>query len=249
MLPSIAPVVHPTTERPNPGPFDRDGLRLDRHAGAPASVEPAALVGYYRRCVRIVVVQHAEKRADGPDPGITDRGRRQALAVRALLDGSSTVTTSPMRRARETAAIVAGSAVPAVDTDLRERMEWRGPSYQPLTEFLTQWSQTTADRSFCPHQGESSLAVGLRMRNALISIANSQAGAPAVVVTHGGATVDLLRDLLSDHVLETRAPGLLQNGVPGAGITESDCDGDVLTVRSIAVIDHLSPADRTGHTR
>ncbi len=246
---SSALVVHPTREWPNPGPFDCDGLLLEWHAGAPASADPAALVGPYRRCVRIVVVQHAEKRSDGPDPGITERGRRQALAVRALLGGPSTVTTSPMRRAMQTAAIIAAPAVPALDRDLRERMEWGGPNVQPLSDFLTQWQRATVDRSFRPTYGESSRAVGLRMRNALITIANAPTRGPAVVVTHGGATVDLLRDLLTDNDLETRAPGLITYGVPGAAITELDCDGDVLTVQLIAVIDHLGPEDRTGHTR
>jgi len=199
--------------------------------------------------VRIVLVQHAEKRSDGPDPGITERGRRQALAVLAVLDGPSNVTTSPLRRARETTAIISGAAVPAVDGNLRERMEWPGPSLQPLSEFLAQWRRTTDDRSYRPARGESSLDVGRRMRRALISIADAHPNGPAVVVTHGGATVDLLRDLLGDGELEARAPGLVANGVPGGGITELDWDGAVLAVRSIAVIDHLPPDDRTGHTR
>jgi broad specificity phosphatase PhoE len=87
------------------------------------------------------------------------------------------------------------------------------------------------------------------MRKALTWIAGAQTRGPAVVVTHGGATIDLLRDLLSDRELESRAPGLIQHGVPGAAITELDCDGDALTVRSIAVIDHLDVGDRTGHNR
>ena len=55
--------------------------------------------------VTFVIVQHGEKRAGSTDPGLTDRGRRQATACADLLAKRPVVAiyTSPLRRAVETA--------------------------------------------------------------------------------------------------------------------------------------------------
>jgi broad specificity phosphatase PhoE len=53
---------------------------------------------------------------------------------------------------------------------------------------------------------------------------------PVAAVSHGGATVDLLRTLLGDHALP---PHLLDRGIPACAITTLD-DLDVLAIASTA---------------
>ena len=61
--------------------------------------------------VTFVIVQHGEKRAGSTDPGLTDRGRRQATACADLLAKRPVVAiyTSPLRRAVETATPIGGT--------------------------------------------------------------------------------------------------------------------------------------------
>src|SRR5215210_6640675 len=70
------------------------------------------------RQMELILVRHAEPRrvgageVDGPaDPGLTDRGRQQAerLAAWLAVEPVDAVITSPLRRARETAAPVASA--------------------------------------------------------------------------------------------------------------------------------------------
>lgn len=61
---------------------------------------------------RLTLVRHAEAAAgwgDDPDPGLSDRGRRQAeaMAESVARDGPLPVVVSPLRRARETAVPLA----------------------------------------------------------------------------------------------------------------------------------------------
>lgn len=68
-----------------------------------------------------------------------------------------------------------------------------------------------------------------------------------VLASHGGATVDLLRDLLGDDELEARAPGIIVNGFPGAAITTLLQSAGEWIATSIGSTDHLPVDDRTGH--
>lgn len=60
---------------------------------------------------RFILVQHAQKKAEPGDPGLTQGGVAQAEAVAQRLDQLevAAIYSSPMRRARETADPIAGS--------------------------------------------------------------------------------------------------------------------------------------------
>ena len=172
---------------------------------------------------RIVIVQHGDKVRDPGDPGLADLGRRQAVAAaRGRVDHESPVAlrTSPLRRAVETGAPIADAfgLVPATDDRLRERMNWDGT--QTFDAFLADWQRATADRSFRPTLGDSSSAAADRFLAALDDLVGSIAdGATAIVVGHGGVTVDTLRTVLGDDALTLAAPTLIDDGVPSAAIT------------------------------
>lgn len=178
------------------------------------------------------LVQHAEKECLPGDPGLTELGRQQAARTADWLQrvGVHAVFSSSLRRARETASFIASSTGLRVqeDTRLHERMSWDGT--QPLGTFLAEWDTSVKNRDFVPTSGVSSRAAAERMRDCLVSLAGEPG--PVALVTHGGATVDLLRTLISDLAVPEE---LIQNGIPSCAITTLDH----LSVVGIASVGHL----------
>ena len=78
----------------------------------------------------IYLVQHGDKERLAGDPGLTELGHGQARATARWLQGSGlqALFSSPLRRARETAAaIAAATGLPVqLDSRLRERLNWDG---------------------------------------------------------------------------------------------------------------------------
>ena len=122
----------------------------------------------------ILMVRHGETAANRDrlalgraDPELTERGRTQAAAVAARLGSTSvaTVFSSPLGRARETAALIAevAGAVVVVDERLIELDygEWDGKSFADLPpDQLARWR---TDPTFAPPGGESLRAVAARV--------------------------------------------------------------------------------------
>jgi broad specificity phosphatase PhoE len=182
----------------------------------------------------VYVVQHGEKEPGPGDPGLTDLGLRQAArtAGRLRRAGLTAVFSSPLRRAHQTAQVIASAAglAVAVDARLRERVNWDGE--QPLKQFRAAWARSVRDRDFVPPSGDSSRQAGRRFREFLDDQAPGRG--PVAAVTHGGVTVDLLRTLLGDDAVPAR---LLREGVPPCAV--SVIDGR--TVVEIASVAHLDP--------
>jgi broad specificity phosphatase PhoE len=164
------------------------------------------------------LVQHAEKQRKGGDPGLTVTGRAQALWTGSCLRGKGIdqVWTSPSRRARETAEIIAAVLGLPVRTDarLRERMTWDG--VLPLASFFADWEKSTEQRDYRPPLGDSSREAGQRFEAFLTEHADDRGR--IAIVSHGGVTVDLLRNLYGEELLADR-PELIGQGVPACGIT------------------------------
>jgi broad specificity phosphatase PhoE len=178
------------------------------------------------------LVQHGEKEPLPGDPGLTGAGRAQAARAGQWLLGAGVrgVCASPMRRARETAGCIAAVTGLAVRSDdrLRERLNWDGSV--SFDVFLDMWARAVQDRDWVPAGGESSRQAGRRLAGFLAGL--PAASGPVAVVTHGGITVDLLRDILSEDALPSE---LLTAGVPPCAITTVDD----LNVIMIASVSHL----------
>ena len=199
----------------------------------------------------VYLVQHAEKERAPGDPGLTALGQRQATRTGRWLNdqGIAALWTSPLRRARETAdriAAVTGLAV-RPDDRLRERLNWDGD--QPFEDFLTLWARTTHDRDLVPPAGESSRQAAARLQDFLAAlsaqptpVAPRAQPTPVAAVTHGGITVELLRNLLGDNALP---PPILSAGIPSCAITTIDTCAittiDGPTPLTIASVSHLTP--------
>jgi probable phosphoglycerate mutase len=126
------------------------------------------------------------------DPPLSDAGRAEAAALAASLrgEGLRALWTSPLLRARETAAI-AGAGLGLAPTVLDALVEsrrgtWEGTSYEDLARdapaLLAAFE--AGDRSFAFPGGETMEEQIERTRTALATIA---AGAqPALAVAHAG---------------------------------------------------------------
>jgi len=178
------------------------------------------------------LVQHGDKERLPGDPGLTGLGRRQATRTGRWLRGRGVraLYTSPLRRARETAGCIASVTGLAVQPDarLRERLNWDGS--MAFDAFLALWARTTRDRDLVPEGGEASRQAGARLQAFLADLSGTPG--PVAVVTHGGITADLLRNLLGDDALP---PHVLDAGIPPCAVTAVDD----LNVVMIASVSHL----------
>jgi len=147
----------------------------------------------------------------------------EAVACARVLSerGVVAVYSSPARRCVETASPIAdATSVPVLTDDgLVERMNWARSSGMSFDDFLVEWQRATADRDYVPPIGASSRATGARMSAAITRLAEQHRAGIVVCVTHGGATLDLLRDVMGDAALERASPGTIAEGVPGGALT------------------------------
>ena len=137
----------------------------------------------------------------GDDPVLSDRGRwqaEQAATYLATHGGVHAVITSPMRRTRETAELVAGAlgAELVVDDDIRECSfgDWDGYTFAEVTERwpdeLTAWLASTDVR---PPGGESFDDVRERVEAARDRIIAAHEGHNVLLVTHVTPVKTLVR--------------------------------------------------------
>lgn len=160
---------------------------------------------------RLILIRHAEAdptmcgRCYGAlDVALSDAGREDAQTVSAALADLpiTAVYTSPLRRARETAAPIARRHRLPLQTvdDLRELDfgECEGRSYDEIAETMpdlyARWMSAPTDVVF--PRGESFLELRERVVAAAARIREREAGGTAVVVTHGGVCRAIAADAL-----------------------------------------------------
>jgi broad specificity phosphatase PhoE len=134
-------------------------------------------------------------------------------------------TSSTERRRRQKIQLLSGKHL---QHRLRERLNWDGT--QAFGTFLAEWDRSTEDRDLVLSNGESSRSAGERLR---LFLAGLSGGGRVAVVSHGGVTIDLLRNLLGDEGLPAR---LIDDGIPPCAITTLDD----LHVTGIAATGHLT---------
>lgn len=201
--------------------------------------------------VDVLVVQHAEKVREPGDPGLSDLGWAQAAEVARWLQDQpevAAVWASPLLRATETAAPIAAALELPTRTDARlvERMSWDDADGLSLDRFLAEWHRATQDRAHQPVVGDSSQAAAARFLEAVGDIASGVVdGSTVVVVSHGGVTVDALRDVIGDEALAAQRPDLLRDGVPCGAITRLRVDDaiEVVALPSTRHLGHLGDPD------
>ncbi|MFP5070500.1 bifunctional RNase H/acid phosphatase [Pseudonocardia nantongensis] len=176
----------------------------------------AAWTGQVGTPVRMVLLRHGQtalsvdRRYSGHgDPELTERGQEQAVAAAGALHARFTtqgvrpaaILTSPLRRARQTAAAVA--EVTGAELAVRDALietdfgGWEGLTFAEARErdpdLHSRWLGSAAVE---PPGGESFAAVGARVTAERLRIVEEFAGETVVVVSHVTPIKMLLRDAL-----------------------------------------------------
>jgi broad specificity phosphatase PhoE len=137
----------------------------------------------------LFVVRHGQTAANAAgqllgraDVPLTDTGRHQAEALAAGLGPVDKVISSPLQRARDTAAAFGRP----VEIDERwTELDYGIYDEWPLADVPTDmWQQWRGDAEFAPPEGESLASLGRRVRAACDDLAPAAADADIVVVSH-----------------------------------------------------------------
>jgi len=137
----------------------------------------------------LYVVRHGQTAANAAgqllgraDVPLTDIGRRQAEALGAELRPVDRVISSPLQRARDTAATFGR---PVEIDDRWTELDYGIYDERPLAEVPSEmWQKWRGDAEYAPPEGESLASVGRRVRAACADVATSAVEADVVVVSH-----------------------------------------------------------------
>jgi broad specificity phosphatase PhoE len=137
----------------------------------------------------IILVRHGQTaaNADGlllgrADPPLTELGHRQAAAVAAALPTPAAVISSPLLRARQTAAAF---GLPVVEDDRWTELDYGEFDGKPAASVpAEEWARWRDDISFAPPAGESLADLGVRVRAACEELAGRARNEDVVVVSH-----------------------------------------------------------------
>jgi broad specificity phosphatase PhoE len=141
----------------------------------------------------LILVRHGQTRANQhglllgrADPPLCDAGRAQADALARTLPHPARLISSPLCRARVTAAAIAAASGTAVEVDERwVEMDYGALDGRPASDLDADgWRTWRDDPAHVPAGGESVAAVGARVRAACRELASAAADEPVVVVSH-----------------------------------------------------------------
>lgn len=149
------------------------------------------------------LIRHGKKEANPFDPPLTEEGLLQAKATATFLENIPfhEIIASPKLRTKQTAEMIAKphALVVTEDSRLLERLEWENE--ESFADFIAEWRKTDLDRTCAPKKGNSSFDKGLIMRELIDELSAKHKDGNVLIVTHGGAIGDLLRNLFGEETL------------------------------------------------
>ena len=190
------------------GPADAADTWLAEQAPDPAAASPPARPPSPSMTpTTTLLLRHGQtvlsvqKRFSGTgEQELTEVGRAQAAAVaeRLATSGATAVLASPVRRARQTAELVASALGVEVTLEpgLRETDfgAWEGSTFGEVGRgWPDEMAAWLADHEVAPPGGESFAATALRVREALDRVLATYAGQRVVLVSHVTPIKTLLR--------------------------------------------------------
>jgi ribonuclease H / adenosylcobalamin/alpha-ribazole phosphatase len=182
--------------------------------------------------------------AGAVDVPLTDTGVRQAEAAAARLaarGGLDLIVTSPLRRARQTADLVAAATGAAVQLEegFREGSfgEWEGLSFaEASSQWPKQMAAWLARPGTPPPGGESFADVALRVGAALGELLAAQPGRTVLIVSH----LTPVKEIVARALLAPSPEALLRMQLDVAALCEIDWyPGGPASLRSFNDTAHL----------
>jgi broad specificity phosphatase PhoE len=142
----------------------------------------------------LIVVRHGQTDANArgvllgrADPALDKTGRTQASSVAAALSPlrrDTRIISSPLRRARQTAGIIARDA----DVEIDERwieLDYGSLEGTPVVDVPEEtWARWRSDADFAPGGGESLAALGQRVCDSCDELIADAVSRDVIVVTH-----------------------------------------------------------------
>ncbi|MDX6251108.1 MAG: ribonuclease / adenosylcobalamin/alpha-ribazole phosphatase [Kribbellaceae bacterium] len=184
--------LRPAEVVPAEGPAAEPSDQQKAMQGWGAQTEPPTQLIFLRHGETPHTVDKRFSGSGGDDPGLSETGLIQAQAAAQYLStigGVDAVVSSPMRRTRETAAVVASAL--GLDVVVNDGWvecsfgDWDGHTFAEVQEkwpeALNAWMGST---SVAPPGGESFDACARRARSARDSVLAAYPGKTVVVVTH-----------------------------------------------------------------
>lgn len=146
----------------------------------------------------LILVRHGQVAANAEglllgraDPPLTETGYRQACALAAALPRPARIVSSPLLRARHTAAVLAGAPTGVTEADGVEiDPRWVEMDYgdldgcAPTALGAGSWESWRHDAGYVPAGGEPLATVCRRVREACVELAPDAARGDVVVVSH-----------------------------------------------------------------
>lgn len=193
---------------------------------------------------KFYLIRHGNRPDIAGDPELSELGIKQAILTAEVLKDKkiSRIFCSPLKRARGTACVIADKLeinTITIDDRLKERFNWGDDPTQSFEEFIAEWQKTTHNRNYLPPAGDSSHNSGERLKDFINELCSKVNNETILIVTHGGITADLLRNLFDDAFIKTFKPDFLEAGIQECSITELIVDNGQYELKDFANGTHL----------
>lgn len=192
------------------------------------------------------LVRHAIKEKGIGDVPISSKGILQARATAIHFRNIplNAVFTSPLKRAKETAAYIAAEAnvMIAEDNRLRERANWGDLPGQNFEDFVAMWKRCTSQRNYVPPVGDSARRAGERLSSFIMEMAERYPQRNNVIVSHGGLITDFLVNVIPEVELRHWHADFIaeqSNLVSECSITKVRYDRGSYKLEDFASVEHL----------
>jgi broad specificity phosphatase PhoE len=176
------------------------------------------------------------------DHGLDEIGRSQARRTRDHFAERpvAAVYGSPLRRAHETASVIAsGLSLPVLtEVRLRELMNWGDVPGQTWEEFEALWWTCVRNHDHAPPGGSPAREVIRRFGEWVGQAGAAHPDDEVVAVTHGGVLAGFVLGVAEPDRLRSLNPEFPES-VANCSITSLRCDGDGIEPVALARTDHL----------
>lgn len=192
------------------------------------------------------LLRHGDKEFISGDPPLSSKGIKQAETTAKYLQNKNiaAIFASKLKRAQETAQITSQvlNLPMYVDERLKERMNWGDKKGQSFEKFNVEWRKTDKDRNYKPTSGSSSFETGNNLKLFLDEMSKRYINQTILVITHGGAIGDFLRNVFKAEDLpfavnkETNSRYI---EILGCSITIVGKENDIYKLKTINFVNHL----------